>query len=64
MTRANQIGQRAASQFNATFETDGEQQKDAQRLIKHARYLQIRTYHPGKQAKNEEQDDGFERHTF
>ena len=62
MGRAEQIGQSETSQFDAAFETDGKQQEDAQRLIKYARYLQIRTYHPGKQAKNEEQDDGFERH--
>lgn len=62
MGQAEQIGQSETSQFDAAFETDGEQRKEARRLMKDARTLQIRTYRPGRKASNEEQDDRFERH--
>jgi hypothetical protein len=53
-----------AGQFNAALQADGQQKKDAQGLVHDPRNLQIRTQEAGRQAKQEEENDGLELHEF
>ena len=60
--RNDQLRQRLAGQLNTAFESDGEQQEDAQGLVEHRRNFQIGACQAGKYAEQEKQDYGFKRH--